>query len=249
MTHTLGIIGGLGTETSCTFCFRVNHALKRQHRVQPHILMDNVPISDEALDDIAHGVVSEEAFQLLRESVQRLNHSSVSVIVMPCNTLHIHLEELRALSQVPILSIIEETAKECQRKGLNKVGLLASTMTVKAQLYAEELKKRDIGLVLPAEDDQNFIAGCILRIIDLCTTAEDGQRMKNIMDSLCAQGAQAIILGCTDLFLLVSEEAVRVSEEAVPVINSTAVLEKAAVKWMAVQRAKQVKGVEGSKEI
>ena len=222
---TIGIVGGLGTETSCSFCLNINHQIKRRHQVQPHLIMDNVPISITAENIIAKAGHCSEVEELLGASVRRLNQADAHLIVIPCNTVHIYLNQLREISAVPILSIIEETAKAC--RNFKKVGLLASTTTIKSNLYQRELEKQAIDLLIPNSVDQAFMSDCILRIINLQATSQDTERMQKIIEDLRGQGAQAIILGCTDLFLIVSQQNI-----SVPLINSTAVLENAVVSWL-----------------
>ncbi len=227
MSKTLGIIGGLGTETSCSFCLNINTQVKKTQETQPHLIMDNVPISNTALNTIAHGGRSSEVEELLTNSVKRLNDSKADVIVIPCNTVHVSIDRLRELSSAPILSIIEETAKECEKRRLRKVGVLGSSLTIKEGLYSKELQKCSIEVVIPNNTEQEFVSNCIIRIIHFNTTKEDKEKILEIIANLQAQGAEAIILGCTDLFLIVSSNDV-----SLPLIDSTKVLENAAVKWL-----------------
>lgn len=224
MKRTIGIVGGLGTETSCKFCFSVNHKIKNVHQHQPHIIMDNVPMSRELENIIAHGNASEEVAKLLHDSVKRLNISTADIIVIPCNTVHVFIDKLREHSRVPIMSIIEETAQECKKKDFSKVGILGSSLTINSKMYEKELKKHSIEAVIPEKDEQHFISSTILRIINLEHTEEDKQKLIQIVERMKDKGAEAVILGCTDLFLLLAKE-----ETSIPKIDSTEVLEDAIV--------------------
>ncbi len=228
MTQRLGIIGGLGPETSCSFCLNVNNGVKRTQDAQPQIIMENVPVSDKALNTIAKGNFSAEVLGLLVDSVKRLNQCKVDLIVIPCNTVHIFINELRRISDAPILSIIEETARECKKNSFQKVGVLGSTTTIKEGLYATELQKHFIEVVVPNKEEQDFVSECIIKIISQDVAKEDKQKMLEIIQRLVENGAEAVILGCTDLFLLVSAEDV-----SILLVNSTNVLEKATVEFMA----------------
>ncbi len=224
MEKILGIIGGLGPETSCSFCLNVNNGVKKVKDTQPQIIMENVPMSDKALDIIAHGGFSAEVLGLLVDSVKRLNRVGADLIVIPCNTVHVFINDLRKISDVPLLSIIEETAKECKTKSFQKVGVLGSSTTIKERLYAAELQKCGIELIVPNSTDQQFISNCIIRIINQTFTPEDKNKMIEIVEKLKTEGAQAVILGCTDLFLIISQE-----DTTLPIINSTSVLEQATI--------------------
>jgi len=225
MKHkTLGIVGGLGTETSCTFCLKINNELRRITNVQPHILLDNLPVSVKAEEKIINGKASKEHLNLLKESVKRLNKLNVNFIVIPCNTIHVFMEKLRKISKAPILSIIEETARECKRLNVKKAGLIASTKTIKEKLYFKELKKYNIELILPNKVDQRFISSCILRIINNKTRSKDKLRLLQIIKKIEENSGESVILGCTDLPLLISQK-----DTSSRIIDSCKILEESTV--------------------
>lgn len=234
MIQTIGIVGGLGTEASCSFCLNVNHKVRKTHAQQPHLIMDNVPVPHTVLEALAQGKLvqgkesSQEALvmlTLLQDSVKRLNALKVSSIVIPCNTVHVFLQQLRRISSAPIVSIIEETARECKSRLFKKVGLLASGTTVKAGLYEKELKKQDIELVIPLEEEQQKVSEIIIRAANSEHTEEDRKLMLSLVQNFEEKGAEAVVLGCTDLFLIVKAQ-----DASLPLINSTEVLEDTAVR-------------------
>ena len=218
----LGIIGGLGTETSCTFCLNVNNKFRQTINQQPDIVLENLPVSVEAERKIINGELGTEHFKLLVQAVKRLNNAGVDCIAIPCNTVHVFLPELRKLSNKPVLSIMEECAKECKKMNVKNVGLLASATTVKSRLHADELKKHGIILLVPGKKDQQIINQTIIKILHNTAGEKDRQNLLAIIDKLRAQGAEAVILGCTDLPLLISEASV-------PLIDTRSVLENSAV--------------------
>lgn len=225
MKHrTLGITGGLGPETSCAFCLSVNNLFKSQTGRQPHIILDNLPISKEAEERLIKGGPSQEHFDMLVASVIRLNTLQVDVIVIACNTVHVFIDDLRRASDVPILSIVEETARACRMLNVLRMGILGSTKTIQSGLHTRELAKWNIESIVPGEDDQDFVSKCIVRIINNNTLSDDKKKFVEIIGKLVHRGAQGIVLGCTDLPLLLSDVNV-----GVPVVNTTKVLEDAAV--------------------
>jgi len=223
MKKTLGIIGGLGPETSCKFCLSVNNKFQEISQNQPNIILENLPVSRSAERKIITGGASKEHFNLLSNSVERLN-KMVDFLVIPCNTVHIFINELRRKSSVPILSIIEETAKECKKRNLKKVALLASTKTVEERLHQKELNKDKIKVVLPSKVEQKKISNIILKIIHHKNNEEDKTFLFQIVKKLEKEGAEAVILGCTELPLAISSEL-----SVLPIINTLSILENAAV--------------------
>jgi len=222
----LGIIGGLGPETSCKFCLNINTKLRELKACQPDIVMENIPVSLEAEKKIVNGVQETEHLGLILRALEKLNKADVDIIAIPCNTVHVFLPELRELSKAPILSIMEECAKVCEKMGLKKVGLLASATTIKAKLHGNELNKQNIAVLVPSEADQNAVNRIILKITNGIATESDKKGLLAIIDNMKNQGAEAVILGCTDLQLLVSKASL-------PLIDTCTVLENAVVQLLA----------------
>lgn len=218
-TPCIGIIGGLGAETNCSFCLDLNNHIRKQLQKQPSLILENLPISIQAEQNIINGNSSTEHIVLLAQAVQRLNSIPVDCIVIPCNTVHTFLPELRSISKIPILSIMEECVKECQQKKLTSLGLLATTKTIQEQLFQKECNKENITIILPNSAQQQDINQIILNIINQNTTPKDSTQMLKIIHTLKQQGAQAIILGCTDLSLLITQNL-----SPLPLIDTTEVL-------------------------
>ncbi len=204
---SIGIIGGLGPETSCLFSLKIISEIRKLLNEQPNILLENLAVSNEVEKLIIEGGNSLKILNLLANSVKRLNKAKVDFIVIPCNTVHTFIDTLRDLSAVPIVSIIEETAKECKRKKIKKVGILASTKTIKEGLHEKELRKFDISIISPSDKEQKILCNIIRNIIHKKETIEDKKRALEIIKNLHLSGADAIILGCTDLFHLLKEDS------------------------------------------
>ncbi len=235
-TKTVGIIGGLGPVTSCNFCLNLNRIVKTETKRQPHLFLDNLPISCKAEEEIIKGGSSKEHFTLIKKAVERFNLLKVDFIAIPCNTVHIFLEKLRKDSLVPILSIPEECAKKCKELNFHKVGLLGSTKTVKQKLHEKELQKKKIQIILPNKKNQQFIDNCIIRIINNKCFSSDKQNLLQIAQQLQNKGAEAIILGCTDLPLLLSKKDMKIS-----LINTLEVLEEKVVSFLVKKKEKKKK--------
>ncbi|MBD3318433.1 amino acid racemase [Candidatus Woesearchaeota archaeon] len=159
---------------------------------------------------------------MICDSIQRLSKAGAHVIAIPCNTVHVFLDELRPHSPIPVMSILEETSQHCVKLGFQKVGLLGSGLTIQQGLHARELTKHSISVVVPEKEDQAFINGLIRRIITGIVKSDDKARLQKITMTLVQQGAQAVILGCTDLPLLLAQEDVEV-----PLVDTRKVLEHA----------------------
>ncbi len=220
----LGVIGGLGPETCFKFCLNINDKFRDRTNSQPDLVVENLAVSTGLLKRTADGEKTEEMFRLLKDAVERLNQNGADFIAIPCNSVHVFIQELRNLSKVPILSIIEETAKECRRKKIKIVGLLASSSTINHHLYHSELQNSGIELIVSLPEQQEYINNIILKIIAHKSGPEDRTILLNLAEKLIVKGSEAIILGCTDLRILLSPKDCNI-----PFIETTEILEVSAV--------------------
>lgn len=218
----IGIVGGLGPKTAFHFSQRINDRFTSIAKIQPDLLLENLPVSDEQLEKMAKGEPCPEIAELMRDSVRKLNSAGADLIVIPCNTVHVFIEPLRKSSPTPILSIIEETAKICKEKKLKTVGILASNTTIRKNLYAHEWAKAEIKIVAPSREEQNKINEIIFRINRDNSATEDKKTLLQIIDKLKERGAETVVLACTDLQQLISSK-----DTTVPLLDSFAVLEDA----------------------
>lgn len=216
----------MGSETSLKFCLNLNNKIKFLTGCQPDILLENLPVSSKAEGGIINGKVSLEIKSLLSESIAGLNNLSLGLIVIPCNTVHVFIEELRKISKAGILSIIEETAKECSKNEFKKIGLIASETTIKQKIHENELKKFGITTVLPDSSEQKTINKIILKILHGKEESGDKKTLIDIIKKLKSKGADAVILGCTDLSSLIPQQ-----ESCLPLVDTLKILEKCCIEF------------------
>jgi aspartate racemase len=223
----LGIVGGRRPETSCMFCLNVNNKVIEKTNIQPSIIMENVPMPESTLNRLAHGEKPQLVLDLLLKSVNTLNSINSDVIAIPCNTVHVFIDQLRAISKVPIISIIEESAKECENKNFKKVGLIASTTSIKEGLHSKELEKRNIGFIIPTNNQQKTISKIIVKIIRNAVEKSDVMFIRSIISDLKDKGADSIMLACTDIRTIISEKDV-----SLPIVETTTALENSVAKLL-----------------
>ena len=208
---TIGIIGGLGPETTAEFYLNLIESARTHCSRYPSIIIDSLsfPFSLER-DIIQHSKNEEKLLPALKSSVERLNRAGADFIAIPCNTVHVFIGELRDYSQVPIISIIDETLAAANKRHYERVGLLATTKTIDARLYDMASKKYKIDVIAPTNAEQNGISRTITKILECDTSDKDKELVKSVVDSLEQRGAEAVILGCTDLQLILKQKDVGV---------------------------------------
>ncbi|OGI14898.1 hypothetical protein A3K63_01685 [Candidatus Micrarchaeota archaeon RBG_16_49_10] len=229
MGKTVGVIGGLGPETTAEFYIYLINKARKFNVSYPAIVIDNVPFPFSLEDEIIKEEKNErKMLPYLLESVRKLNKTGVDFIVMPCNTFHIFLSEMRKASKVPVLSIIDETAKMVKSNGFKKVGLLATTKTIQSCMFQDTLGNGGLEVITPSDEDQKEVSGIEIKILRNAVSVRDTNRMKDITRKFVENGADAIILGCTDFQLILNEK-----EFEVKMFDSMKILADATFEYMA----------------
>ncbi|EKD99590.1 MAG: hypothetical protein ACD_22C00226G0002 [uncultured bacterium] len=204
----VGIIGGVGPQATQFIYGKIIDLSQSKYGAKnnddyPQILIESVPVPDFISDTSR----IEEAKEMLIKSVQSLTNAGATRLCIGSNTVHILLEELKKITEVEFISMIELVAKKCVKHGFNKVGLLGTPVLVKSGLYEQELKNSGVELVLPTEDEIE-IADSIIRDVLAGQKAFDKKHEYiGALNDLFSRGAQAIVLGCTELPLAINYEA------------------------------------------
>jgi len=225
----IGIVGGLDPETSAKFLLNVVTHVRKITGKQPNIILDNISVPTRLERQIILGEKSEELFELLKQSIDRVNKANVDIIVIPCNTVHIFFDRLQRISRAPLINIIGQTMLAA--KGCKKIGVLATTMTVSSGMFQKSCDKHQIKIILPNKKEQKKISKSIIKILNGRTNRKDKKFLESIIEKLAKKGAEAIVLGCTDLDLLINDKS------EIKIIDSTKTLEDAVVNFI-------LKGVE-----
>ena len=219
MRKTIGILGGMGPEAS-GYLYRllIEKAISdfdaKHNDDFPEILLHSIPVPDFiASDDKKH-----EALRMLQDRVRLLNDLDISCLAIACNTAHILLPELQRVTQVPFVSMIEAVISRIKRDGLQKIGILGTPSTLRTRLYKNALREAGIASVEPQIEDYPILEQAIRHVIAGTSGQQDKDALRVLADTLREQGAEGIILGCTELPLVLPTEYV------LPVYNSVEIL-------------------------
>jgi len=207
LKRIVGIIGGMGPETSSKFYLDIIERSRKNCNSYPAIITDSISVPFSLEKDLIQESKNENRLlPLLKGSIKRLNKLGIDFIVIPCNTAHIFINELKKESKVPVVSIIEETVKIVKKRGFRNVGLLATKKTVDSKLYENILIENGIDVILPTEEEQKNISRIIIRILRNKAYKEEKKILKKIIENLIKRGSEAIILGCTDLQIILTKD-------------------------------------------
>ncbi|MFA5995399.1 MAG: amino acid racemase [Patescibacteria group bacterium] len=202
---TVGIIGGLGPETTSEFYLDlVFSCAKKDKTARPAIVIASVPLPYKIEEDlILKSEGMERYIPYLTAEAQRLEKAGADFIVIPCNSLHVFIEQIRKSVSVPVLSIVEETVKFLKKEGMNKVGIVSTSATIKNKLYENSFAENGIEYVVPNELQQARMGKFILNLVVGQHKNQDREELISIINDFENKGLDCVILACTDLQLLI----------------------------------------------
>jgi aspartate racemase len=224
----IGILGGMGPEATVGFFERII-AYTPAARDQDHlrVLIDSNPHVPDRTAAILHG--GESPVPLMAAGVEALQRAGADFVVIPCVSAHFFLEDLRRLVGLPVLSMFDVTAEHIRRQHprIKTVGLLGTTGTVAGGHFQARLAQDGIETVAPGSGDQSRVMAAIYDIKDSHarrSRSEIGDDLRSVGGRLAAAGAQGIVLGCTEIPLVL-----KAGHLDVPVFDTLTLLARAAI--------------------
>lgn len=201
---TLGIIGGFGPETTAKFYLEVIFScFKKNKKIKPPILIWNVPLLYKIEEELILKSTGEERYlQFLIEAAQKLEKGGADFLVLPCNSLHIFIREIRNSVKIPVLNIVEETVQFLKDRQINRIGILGTNTILKRKLYENKLLKASIEQVAPENCDQIKIGQIINNLVLNKQNKKNRKDLLKIINSFSEKKVKTVILACTDLQLL-----------------------------------------------
>jgi aspartate racemase len=202
---TVGIIGGLGPETTAEFYLDTVFSCRKKDRSRrPPIVIASVPLPyaiEENLILNAEG--AEKYLPFLVNEAKRLERSGADFIVMPCNSLHVFIKDIRAAVRIPVLSIVEETVKFLKDKNFKRVGIVSTSATIKNRQYEDAFQENGIAYETPDGLQQAKMGEYILNLVNGQQNNRDREGLIKIIDGFEDKHVDCVILACTDLQLLI----------------------------------------------
>ena len=224
--QTIGLIGGMSWESSAEYYRIINedvrHRLGASHSARS--LMWSMDFAE--IERLQHAGDWAALTALMVAAARHLEAGGADFIVICTNTMHRMAEEVAAAVAIPLLHIVDPTAEAIGRAGLTRVGLLGTAFTMEQDFYKGRLATRfGLEVLTPDADDRRQVHDIIYREL-VAGVVRDASRQvyRDVIACLVARGAEAIILGCTEIMLLVRPE-----DSAVPVFDTTELHARAAV--------------------
>ena len=223
----VGILGGMGSESTADFFLKTIKATPiKKDQDHLRIIIDNNPkIPDRTLALLGKG---KSPLEEVKGTIHSLEKAGAEIIAIPCNTIHYYYEELQNSTNIPIINMISETLAYIYKvfPNLKKIGLLATTGTIKIRMYQKALK--EIEVITPDDDAQKKVMNVIYGERGIKAGYTQGSPRKDILEVaeiLVERRAEAIISGCTEISLVLNQE-----DLPVPLIDPLQILAEVTVK-------------------
>ena len=225
---TIGLIGGMSWESTIPYYRFVNEAVRERmgglHSAR--ILLYSVDFHEVEL--LQRAAAWDEAGRMLGQSARSLEAAGADFLVLCTNTMHKVADTIVAAVHVPLLHIADPTAVAVKAAGCAKVGLLGTRFTMEEDFYRERLRRNHgLEVLVPGREDRDAVHRVIYDELCLGRVLPDSRaQYRRIMAGLVGRGAQAIILGCTEISLLVGDD-----DATVPLFDTTRLHAVAAARY------------------
>ena len=223
---TIGLIGGMSWESSSEYYRIINETVKeklgRLHSAQCILYSVNF----EEIATLQHEGKWEELTELMINFALSLEGAGADFIVICTNTMHKMAEDIENNINIPLVHIADATGEKIIEKGLAKLGLLGTDFTMEEDFYKKRLRERySIEVMIPSQSDRKIVDSVIYNELCLGTIKQSSkEKYKEIIKRLVSDGADGVILGCTEIPLLIGQDDVEV-----PVFDTTTIHARAAV--------------------
>jgi len=214
---TIGLIGGMSWESSAEYYRLINEEVKQRLGGLHSAKCVLYSVDFDEIEICQRNGEWEKAGQILADAAYRLQLAGADFIVICTNTMHKVVDQIQARINIPLLHIADIAAQKVLSCGIKTVGLLGTQYTMEQNFYKSRLEARGIKVLIPKESDRVIVNTVIYNELCLGKIVEESRaKFKRIIEDLTEQGAEGIILGCTEIGLLVKPE-----DSTVPLFDTT----------------------------
>lgn len=224
---TLGLLGGMSWESTLPYYRIVNERVRQRlgglHSAK--LVLHSVDFAE--IEALQHAGDWDAAGAILADAARGLHAAGAESIVICTNTMHLVAPAIEAAVDLPLLHIADATAARIREAGLSRVALLGTRFTMERDFYRRRIEAAGIDVIVPDAPQRDIVHRviydelCLGRILDASRDA-----YRTIIDDLVARGAQGVILGCTEIGLLVGE-----GDASVPLFDTARIHAEAAADW------------------
>ena len=203
----IGLIGGLSWESSSEYYRLINQETRKRLGGLNSAKVLMYSVNHHEINELEHKARWAELIEIMVESARRLEKGGADFILICCNAIHKIAEQIQNSIEVPLIHIADAAAEAVKRVRLSSVGLLGARAVMEEEFFKNNLVSADLKVLIPAENDREFINHVIFNQLAYGKIVEESrERTLEIIKRLKTEGSQGVILGCTELPLLIREE-------------------------------------------
>lgn len=224
--RTIGLIGGMSWESTIPYYRIINEEVKKKMGGLHSAKIILYSVEFDEIEKCQSENRWEESGEILGKSAQALETAGADFILICTNTMHKVAPQIASMIKVPIIHIADATADELDKARIKRVGLLGTQYTMTQDFYKKRLVDRGIDVLIPKESEIETVNSIIFNELCVGTITEESRRkFQDIIEKLKEKGADGVILGCTEIGLLISQ-----SDVSIPVFDTTVIHAKRAAK-------------------
>ena len=206
MYKKIGILGGLTPESTITYYMHIVHRYQELYGNHGYPETFIVGVSFQQYEDWMMKDDWTSIEKALLEGLKTLKRAGADFAVIATNTMHLLFDKLQAQIDMPLISIVDATAEAVKEEGFKKIGLIGTQFSMTKGFYQAGLAKHGIETITPSKEDQDYIVKVLWEELSYGVLKEESRKgYLKIIDKLVAQGAEGIVLGCTEIPLLVRQ--------------------------------------------
>ena len=225
---TIGLLGGMSWESSAVYYQLINEKVKETlggtHSAKS--VMYSVEFNE--MEKLQHAGDWEKLTEIMIDAAQKVEKAGADFLIICTNTMHKMVPDIKAKIAIPILHIADATAERIKEQGIKKIGLLGTNFTMTQDFYKGRLEdEHGLEVVTPDENDRQIIHSIIYNELILGNIKEESRKKyQDIIEKLQNQGAEGVILGCTEIPLLIKQK-----DSPIPVFDTTKIHAEKAVEF------------------
>ena len=209
---TIGLIGGMSWESSIEYYRIINQVIRKELGGVHSAKSVMVSLDFAEIEELQNRGNWDEATRIMVETAQLVEKGGADFVLICTNTMHLMAEEVQAGVNIPLLHIADATAQAVKQRGLDIIGLLGTRFTMEKEFYRGRLEElHQLKVLIPDREKRDQVHRVIYdELVQGVITDGSREIYREVIDALVAGGAQGIVLGCTEIGLLVKQEDVPV---------------------------------------
>ena len=203
----IGLIGGMSWESSAEYYRLINQETRNRLGGLNSAKVLMYSVNHHEVNELEDKDRWEELIEIMVESARRLEKGAADFILICCNAMHRIAEQIQNAIKIPLIHIADAAAEAVKHARLSSIGLLGARAVMEEEFFKNNLISADLKVLIPAENDREFINDVIFNQLAYGKIVEESrERTLEIIKRLKTAGSQGVILGCTELPLLIREE-------------------------------------------